>query len=340
MLSAAHVFLSVIALAGASLHAADSHDESGASTPAPEAEQFILVRRGADLEATYTLENATIPIDEVHTLLPKDAIPALTDPQTESLKDAMTWLGGADRALVLTIKDESYIVPLAVLDWHEIVNTTVGGQPVALTYCPLCDSATVVSRTITNADGTEQVLEFGVSGALYNSNVLMYDRTDQALWSQLGMGAVTGPHAGMILDHYPVRVLTMEQVSTEYQGSPVVSRDTGHTREYGSDPYRAYFDSERLMVSVSGVDDAVPAKTLGLGVLESNGNASFLPVTVGTGEHTLKLETGLLRVRVSEDTVEVLEAPEDLATAQTFYYSWSAFHASGVTVLDAASDDE
>lgn len=307
--------------------------EDGAGGGQGDAESFRLVRRGVDLAETYTLENATVPLDEVHTLLPRDAIPALTDPKTQSVKESLGWLTPSERALVVTVSEETYVVPLAVLDWHEIVNTTVGGEAVALTYCPLCDSATVVSRTITNTEGEEQTLEFGVSGALYNSNVLMYDRSDMALWSQLGMGAVTGPNAGVILDHYPVRVLTMSEVQRLHPGAPVVSNETGHEREYGSDPYRRYFESERLMVSVRGVGDQLEAKTLGLGVLEPSGKASFLPVSVGAGDHEVSLDGGLMRVRVTPESVDVLSAPEGFATAQTFYYSWSAFHKSGVTIL-------
>ena len=306
--------------------------------PAP-ADEFHPVRRpgSVDLEAEYDLSNLDIPKDEIHTLLPRDTIPALTDPKRQSSSDA-EWLPGDARIIVVRVNDEVLGVPLAVLDWHEVVNTTVGGEPVAATYCPLCDSATVFSRRVElpaegDAEPDSVVLEFGVSGALYNSNVLMYDRRDKGLWSQLGMRAVSGPLAGTALDMLPVEIISFAKFKTAHPKAQIVSNETGHQRNYGQSPYESYFARDGLMVPVKGVGDALPRKTLGVGVATNNG-AWFVPEDLCRDGYTLATPTGEVRLTADKAGVRVESAPEGIRTAQTFYYSWSAFYPETEVVRD------
>jgi len=286
------------------------------------------------LEEEYNLEDLRIPLDEIHTLLPRDAIPSLTDPKLEAVADGQ-WLEPSDRVIAVVVGGEAIAAPLKILNFHEVANMTVGGEPVAATYCPLCDSATLVSREIetTGEDAGEdgepvtEVLEFGVSGALYNSNVLMYDRTNMGLWSQLGMRCVSGPMAGAYLRHLPVRVVEWREFVEAHPKGKVLSRDTGHTRAYGNSPYASYFQNpDRLLVPVQGMGDALPRKTLGVGILA--GDAAWFVAAEAIGEDGLTLETsaGDVELRATEAGVEVVSAPEGVWTAQTFYYSWSAFH--------------
>ena len=139
---------------------------------------FSQVNRSGsvDIQSTYNIENLLIPKDEIHTLLPKDAIPSLTDPKLEPVASS-SWLEPGDRVIDVTVNGESVAVPLKILNFHEVANMTIGGKPVAATYCPLCDSTTVISRQVEH-NGIMHTLEFGISGALYNSNVLMYDRQE------------------------------------------------------------------------------------------------------------------------------------------------------------------
>jgi len=292
---------------------------------------FRQVRRpgSVDLEGEYDLSNLGIPKNEIHTLLPRDAIPALTDPERQDPSDA-EWLPDDARIIVVRVNDEVLGVPLAVLDWHEIVNTTVGGEPIAATYCPLCDSATVFNRRVGRpaddaAGGGSVVLEFGVSGALYNSNVLMYDRKDKGLWSQLGMEAVSGPLAGTTLDMLPVEIVSLESFKAAHPDAQIVSNETGHQRNYGHSPYEAYFARDGLMVPVQGVGDALPRKTLGVGVATDAG-AWFVPEEICRDGYTLETPAGEVRLAAGDGGVRVESAPEGVRTAQTFYYSWSAFY--------------
>lgn len=294
----------------------------------PEVKPAPIRRPGSVvLDREYDLARLRIPMDEIHTLLPRDAIPALTDPATEPADEA-TWLPADARVLSVAIGGDALAVPLNILDFHEVVNTTVGGEPVAATYCPLCDSAAVFSRRVTVGEGDSaqpRVLEFGVSGALFNSNVLMYDRSDKALWSQLGMEAVSGPLAGTALRALPVEVITLEQFRREHPGSPIVSNKTGHPRDYGRSPYTRYMSSPDLLVPVPGAGDALPRKTLGVGVLAGD-RAWFVPTDVIAEGYTLQTPAGPVRMERGPAGVAVRSAPEGVRTIQTFYYAWSAFN--------------
>ncbi len=310
--------------------------DTGEATSDSERAAFRQVRRpgSVDIAKEYNLQDLRIPKDQIHTLLPRDAIPALTDPKLEPVAEA-TWLPDDARIIAVTVGDETLGVPLRVLDWHEIVNVTIGGEPVAVTYCPLCDSATVFSRRVKSSSGEPVVLEFGVSGALFNSNVLMYDRRDKGLWSQLGMQAVSGPLAGTALDMLPVRLVSKGTFRKAHAAAQIVSRETGYQRDYGRSPYQSYFAGERLMVPVAKMGDALPRKTLGLGVAVGE-RAWFVPVDVIGPEFTLQTPAGPVKVRRNEAGVVVEQAPAAVRTAQTFYYSWSAFYPATAVVKQAA----
>ncbi|MEO1007688.1 MAG: DUF3179 domain-containing (seleno)protein [Planctomycetota bacterium] len=310
-----------------------------------EGEPFRRVQRegSVDLRAEYDLDNLAIPEEEIHTLLPRDAIPALTDPPTDRA-DASGWLRPESRIIVAEVTAENgvarYGVPLQVLDRHEIVNTTLSGAPIAITYCPLCDSATVFSRTVEH-DGGERaegepprttVLEFGVSGALYNSNVLMYDTLYKGLWSQLAMTAVSGPMAGAELDMLPVRILPYERVLAQHPGMPIVNQDTGHERDYTLPAYQGYFSSDRLLVPVRQYDDALARKTLGAGIVAGDEAWFVAEAAIPAEGYTLETPMGAVAIQRSEAGIDFANAPEGVKTAQAFFYSWTAFFPDTVVI--------
>ncbi len=321
--------LSALALAGAAQPEPAPTDDDG----------FHRVQRpgSVDLATEYDLTNLSIPEGEIHTLLPRDAIPSLTDPRLVPISEG-DWLAETDRVISVVIGDEAVAAPFKILNFHEIVNMTVGGEAVAATYCPLCDSATLVSRIVPTGETDDQgepetiTLDLGVSGALYNSNVLMYDRQTMGLWSQLAMRAVSGPLAGTPMTHLPLRVVSWRAFKSEHPDGKVVSRDTGYQRPYDRVAYAGYFATDDLMVPVRGVGDAIDKKkTLGLGVL-SEGQAWFIPSDVIGDRYELSTPAGPVIARATDAGVEVLSAPEGVHTAQTYYYSWSAFNPD-VTVL-------
>jgi hypothetical protein len=301
-------------------------------------EEFETVRRpgAVDITKQYDLSGLAIPQNQIHMLVSKDGIPALTDPKVEQASEA-TWLKPDARIIEAIVGEEVLGVPLQILDSHEIVNTQLGGEPIAITYCPLCDSATVFSRRVKGPtakkgsetkkqESEEVVLEFGVSGALYNSNVLMYDRTHSGLWSQLAMKAVSGPLVGTELSMLRVKLVTLAQFKKDHPQGNIVSPDTGHRRNYQRAVYGDYFKTDRIIVPIVGMGDVLPRKTLGVGVV-AGGDAYFVTQQViGSEGYLLKTSLGEVKLAKTDAGIVVQSKPTEVQAAQSFYYSWSAFY--------------
>jgi hypothetical protein len=207
------------------------------------------VALGAEtIKGGFDITNALIPRDEILSGGPsKDAIPALTDPKAISA-DVADYLRPTDMVVGVSFGDEARAYPLRILVWHENVNDTVGGVPIAVSYCPLCRSALAFDRRV---GGTTR--KFGISGLLWNSNVLLYDRQEddsqESLWSQVHMRAVTGPAAreGLRLKLLPSQLTSWREWLERHPDTNALSKRTGHLRNYNVSPYSQYFSNDRLM---------------------------------------------------------------------------------------------
>ena len=190
---------------------------------------------------------------------PKDGIPSIDNPVFADV-DNSQFVADSDTVIGLEINGEAKAYPLFILVWHEIVNDDVGGVPVSVTYCPLCYTNQVFERVI---DGN--VVEFGTSGKLYNSNLLMYDRYTESYWSQaLGM-AVKGELTGYQLNLVPFDVITWGDWKMLHPETLVLTTDTGHIRSYATDPYGNYYTEPRIMFPVDNHDDRLHPKEIILG---------------------------------------------------------------------------
>ncbi len=257
---------------------------------------------------------------------PKDGIPALTDPAMLPAAEA-DYLEAEDRVIGVVVGGGARAYPLRVMDWHEIVNDEAAGQPFAVTYCPLCDSAVVFDRLVGN-----RVVEFGVSGLLYNSNVLMFDRcadADEGLWSQMYGKAVAGEDSGTRLRRLPLTMTTWAAWVAKHPNSLVLSLETGRQRNYNRRPYAGYMSNPRLMFPVEPLDPRLAAKEPVIGVV-SNGQARAYPVNavqkepecrvtevVGGAPITVVYEDGSLRIESDSESVEWV---------YSFWFAWAAFH--------------
>ncbi|ANH40404.1 hypothetical protein I601_4008 [Nocardioides dokdonensis FR1436] len=193
---------------------------------------------------------------------PPDGIPAIDDPQHEEVTD-VDWLEADEPVLSLTVGEETRAYPLRVLTWHEIANDVVGGVPVAVTYCPLCNSGVAFERTV---DGEETT--FGVSGLLYADNLVMFDRATESLWPQLSGQASVGVRTGTRLRSIPMGTVGWSQFRAEHPDALVLSRTTGHDRDYGRNPYVGYDDpdSDPIFPLPGEPDDRLAAKVRVVGV--------------------------------------------------------------------------
>jgi hypothetical protein len=237
---------------------------------------------------------------------PKDGIPSVDNPSFVSVGEASNWVSPEEPVILLEHKGTARAYPLQILTHHEIVNDRVAGTPVAVTFCPLCYSALVFERTL---DG--EPVEFGVSGLLRNSDLVMYDRKTETLWQQLTGKAIVGDLAGRTLTQIPSQIVSFRQFGETHPDGAVLSRDTGHDRPYGRNPYAGYDDIDNKPFAYQDpTDDRLPPM------------AKVVAVTIGD-RYKAYPHSKTEEKRVLHDTV----AGRPLAV----------FHAPGaVSALDAA----
>jgi hypothetical protein len=194
---------------------------------------------------------------------PPDGIPSIDDPQFVTVDEANEWIGEQEPVIYLEINDEVHAYPVQILMWHEIVNDTVGGVPVAVTYCPLCNSAVSYRRQIRGETTT-----FGTSGRLFASALVMYDRVTESLWTHFEGQAVVGVLTGETLETVSSPLLGWSDFKAAFPDAMVLDRDsTGFSRPYGENPYAGYDDPNSQPFLFRGdVDDRAAAKQRVVGV--------------------------------------------------------------------------
>ena len=216
----------------------------------------------------------------------KDGIPAIDHPQFESIAAAGDWL--IDRAPVISLEigGPARAYPLGILIWHEIANDTLGGVPVVVTFCPLCNTALVFERDL---NGT--TYDFGTTGNLRYSDLVMYDRQTESWWQQATGGAIVGELTGTQLVFVPAQIVSFGAFAAAYPDGDVLSRDTGYARDYGRNPYVGY-------------DDASSNPFLFEGVVDGRIAPKEHVVTVGTGDEAIAYPfSELSKVGVATGTV-------------------------------------
>ncbi len=215
---------------------------SPTSTPSPELKPTLDPAEpppvGAEAEFTTDFSKRAVPFSEILSGgPPKDGIPALDDPKFVSIAEADAWLKPVEPVILVRVGEDARAYPLQILTWHEIVNDVVGGEPLTVTFCPLCNTAIAFRRTV-----GERVLDFGTTGRLRYSNLIMYDRQTETWWQQGDGRAIVGALTGTQLDLYPAVIIAWADFKTAHPEGRVLSRETGFTRRYGLNPYVGYDD--------------------------------------------------------------------------------------------------
>ena len=200
---------------------------------------------------------------------PPDGIPSIDTPEFHDAS-SVDYLDDETPVIALEMNGDARAYPLEILIWHELVNDTVGGVPVSVAYCPLCNSVTVYEREI---DG--RVLDFGVSGLLYNSSLVMYDRQTETLWSHFTGEPLYGALAETELVSIPATIVGFDTWHDEHPDGLVLSRNTGASRSYGVNPYPGYDDVDaRPFLFEGDVDGRFTAMTRVVGVETDDGSAA------------------------------------------------------------------
>jgi hypothetical protein len=208
------------------------------------AQQTVPSGWAAEWPAT-DFERAAVDFGEIRSGgPPKDGIPSIDDPLFAPLDevtgDSPGALAPSEPVMSLVVDGEARAYPLRVLMWHEIVNDTIDGMPIAVTYCPLCNSGIVFDRRFAGPDGQTLAPEFGTTGKLRNSDLVMYDRATESWWQQFSGRAIVGAMTGTELDRLPSRLESVERFAARHpDGVVLVPRDPG-ARDYGRNPYAGY----------------------------------------------------------------------------------------------------
>jgi hypothetical protein len=227
---------------------------------------------------------------------PPDGIPPIDAPRFVPAAEA-DWVGEDEAVIALDLGGEHRAYPVQILMWHEIVNDVVAQRPVAVTYCPLCNSALAFDRQV-----GERLLTFGTSGRLYLSALVMYDRQTESLWSQVERTAIAGVLTGTELDLIPVTMVRWADWRTAHPDGLVLSRETGFSRDYGRNPYVGYDEigNEDTFLDAA-VDGRFPAKER---IVAFPGARK--PVAVLAGDLA---GVGVAEVRVDGEPVVLFSAP-------------------------------
>lgn len=255
----------------------------------------------------------------------RDGIPALTDPAFMSAREASYLLPG-QRVLGVYLNGVAKAYPLGIMNWHEIVNDQFGTEPVVVTYCPLCFTGIAFKA---EHKGKRQI--FGVSGLLYNNDVLLYDRETESLWSQVMSEAIGGSRKGDRLEKLPVANTTWGDWVTRHPDTLVLSLATGHARDYDRNPYASYDVSGDILFPVAFRAQGYHPKERVLGVT-INGEAraypfielrkADLPVTDVVAGKLLKVDY----YSVHDYAVIHDESGKEIPSVMSYWFAWYAFY--------------
>lgn len=249
---------------------------------------------------------------------PPDGIPPLDAPVMIPATE-VDFLAPTDPVVAIEVDGEARAYPLQILLWHEIVNDVIGEIPVTVTYCPLCNSALAYDRRVpvprsedrNSGDRNElgldaPVLDFGTSGLLLNSSLVMYDRQTGTLWSHYTAEGIIGPLAGVRLATQPVAILPFDLWRTAHPSGLVLSTDTGFDRDYGLTPYPGYDNEGSFPFLFQGeVDGRLTAMTRMVGLAWDHRGAE-----IAVAVPTLALsEARVLQTRVEDRDLVIWWVP-------------------------------
>lgn len=281
----------------------------------------------AETKNGFELSQSLIPANQIlQGGPPRDGIPSIDRPDFIPAANA-DFLQAKDRIIGIQVNGEARAYPIKILNWHEIVNDTIQGKPISVSFCPLCGTGIVYEAALGG-----KTLQFGVSGLLYNSDVLLYDRQTETLWSQILSKAINGPMKGQKL-----RMVTSSQTSwgkwlEQYPATKVLSTNTGYTRDYESSPYGNYDDSRKTYFPVSAESRRYHPKERVLGITINGQHKAYpfkeLALAGGTtltdqfAGQTLSIEFD-----VPNRDGQIKDATgNNLELVNGFWFAWYGFH--------------
>jgi hypothetical protein len=256
---------------------------------------------------------------------PKDGIPSIDNPKFVPLSAADRWIEDNELVLAIIYKGVKRVYPLQILVWHEIVNDTIAGDPILITYCPLCGSGIAYRRSF---DG--EAVEFGTTGKLYNSNLVMYDRKTDTWWTQIDGKAIVGELTGQELTEISIDTVSWREWKKVHPDSEVLSQDTGFSRNYGRDPYGSYYEDSYLMFPIEHDDQRIHPKTVIFGIEVKGVYKAYKEqdlIQKGTFEDRVAgVTVGISRDAAGIVTFTDLDSGREIVKERDFWFAWYSFH--------------
>lgn len=232
---------------------------------------------------------------------PRDGIPAIDTPTFVGVKQASEWLGDREPVIAVSHGGVTRAYPLQILMYHEIVNDVIADTPVSVTFCPLCNASIVFDRRVEQNDAT-RVLDFGTTGRLRNSDMVMYDRQTESWWQQFTGRGIIGEYTDVELTQLSSQIVSFEAFRKAFSNAQVLSNKTGFNRPYGNNPYRGYdaIDSNPFLFR-GEIDPRLPAMERVLSIRLQSADTQLIPLSP-------LFETPLVNLTIDDQPVAVFAA--------------------------------
>ena len=258
-------------------------------------------------------------------------IPALAEKNIKfvSVEEADKWIEDNELVLALEYKGVKRVYPYQILVWHEIANDNIAGDPILITYCPLCGTG-IAYESYVEVNGKKVETRFGVSGKLFNSNLIMYDEETDTYWQQIDGLAIVGELTGQELKEISIDTVVWGEWKAIHPDSEVLSQDTGINRNYGRDPYGNYYEDSFLIFPVENRDNRIFAKDLVFGVEINGVYKAYREIDVkkaGVIEDVVNnVNIKIERLDDGRVIVTNIDTGEEIVKEVGFWFSWYAFH--------------
>ena len=270
-----------------------------------------------------TQADSDVPFDSLMQACPaRDCIPSIDQPEYVAT-NKVDYLRDDDLVMTLSHNGITRAYPTRILDHHEIVNDMIGSDPVAITYCPLCGSGLAFDR---RQGG--QVLDFGVSSLLHNSDLVMYDRQTESLWQQITGEAFAGKSRGSELKSLPMSMVTWGDWRQQYPNAEVLTVDEIQSDLYQKDAYGDYAESEKLYMPVSATDARLHPKRVIYGMeIGDRAIAVDSEWLVKEGRFSDEYEGKSLILTLKQGgEIEALLDGEQITIHRMYWFAWYSFH--------------
>lgn len=289
--------------------------------------------RGQNITRIFTGNDTPRKVEpgKIIDVLPKNRIPSIDNPRFESASSADTWLSDTDIIFGLDYRGVVRAYPQKILNWHEIVNDTVAGDPITVTFCPLCGSTVAFLAVL---DG--KPINFGVSGKLYNSDLVMYNRdpnpAQESLWSQITGEAIVGVHTGKMLEQVSIDTTTWGRWKKAQPKTQVLSRESGGypISQYDIYPYGDYESSRDINFPVAHRDTRLHEKAVVYGIRIKEATKAYPEEKLAKMlNQVIRDDVGGVPLELRYDgktlLVKNLKTGENIIPGRNFWFAWVAF---------------